>query len=186
MRSGPLSAAHHGGVGEAGSDLVANLETPGADRGSEGRRYPCRGGSERHHRRQRILDDSTHGSAPSGMGHPYHASIGIGHDDGDAVGGIDPDDYARTIGDEAVDRLGHHAGGHHRGDLRRMCLAWYDDAIRTHPQTLGKGPSATVDMAGVVARIVAHVEAVIGSGLGSDIPAGGVKGSDSVQSEQRM
>ena len=96
-----------GGLGELGveldGDFGADFVTAAADGGTDGGEQAGRFGFEVHlHLADGFDGDASEGAAPSGVNRGYGAVFGVDKEDGNAVGGLDAEEEAGTIGDGGI------------------------------------------------------------------------------------
>jgi len=99
------------GIGELGmeldGDFGADFVTAAADRGTDGGEQVGGLGFEVHlHLADGFDGDAGEGATPSGVDGGYGAVFGVDEEDGDAVGGLDGEEQAGTVGGGGVARPG--------------------------------------------------------------------------------
>jgi hypothetical protein len=105
-----------GGVGKLGMELRGKLGTDfvtaGTDGGADGGEETGGPGAKVHlHSPDGFDDDAGQGAAPSGVDGGYGAILGVNEENGDAVGGLDAEEEAGTVGDGGVAFRGFVGGG---------------------------------------------------------------------------
>jgi hypothetical protein len=96
-----------GGAGELGVELSgkfgADLVTAATDGGADGGEEASGPGAKVHlHFPDGFDDDAGEGAAPSGVDGSYGATLGVDEENGDAVGGLDAEQQAGTVGGGGV------------------------------------------------------------------------------------
>jgi len=96
-----------GGIGELGveldGDFGADFVTAAADRGTDGGEEIDGLGAEMHlHLADGFDGDAGEGAAPSGVNGGHSAVFGVDEENGDAVGGLDAEEEAGTVGGRGV------------------------------------------------------------------------------------
>ena len=148
-------------IAEVRADLVRALPDARTDRRDD----RGRAGAEPDHGGNGRLDHTGRRAAPAGMGGADHASLGIGQQDGRAVGG---DDAESDIGPDGHHRVGARAaaGGprcRHLDNIRAVHLHEADEAIRVGADRAGGAGAVLQHRIACVTSRQAAVEAGVGS-----------------------